>query len=96
MNDDATAMLIVLPVAGLIFLTLGIGSVLIIRDTARKSGRWGINTKQVYCPECDEPAPVVRIPKNLHQMLWGGCTCEECGLEYDKWGKPVLQKAPER
>jgi hypothetical protein len=95
MDDDTTAMLIVLPLCAVVFLTLAVGGVLVVRDTMRKRGRWGINTKQVYCPECGEPAPAVRMPKNLRQALWGGCTCTECGLEYDKWGTPVEQKETE-
>jgi hypothetical protein len=55
--------------------------------------RFGINFASVFgrakCAECGEPAPeVVRIPKTPYQMLWGGWTCEECGLELDKWGNP--------
>jgi hypothetical protein len=32
---------------------------------------------------------VIRKPKNRRQALWGGWTCEACGLEYDKWGRTV-------
>jgi hypothetical protein len=43
----------------------------------------------VFCPNCGEPAPAIRKPRNRRQRLWGGATCEECGVEYDKWGRPV-------
>jgi hypothetical protein len=70
-------------------LMLALGGYLVVRDTVRQRGKWGINTKQVYCPNCDEPAPAVRIPKNWRQTLWGGCTCTNCGVEFDKWGEEI-------
>jgi len=89
MDEDTLAMLIVLPIAGVFFLALMVGGFLVVRDTIRGRGNFGINLKPVRCPECDTPAPVVRAPQNTRQMLWGGCTCAKCGLEYDKWGRPV-------
>jgi hypothetical protein len=86
-NDFAT--IVVSTLAIIMALGLAVGAVLVIRDTVRKRGRWGINLRPVRCPECDCPAPTVRVPKNLQQTLWGGCTCEECGTEFDKWGQPV-------
>ena len=55
--------------------------------------RWGINLAAVFgsakCAECGAPSPAVaRIPKTPYQVMWGGWTCEECGLELDKWGIP--------
>lgn len=94
MDNDTLAMLIILPLVGLVVLTLAVGAVLVIRDTVRGRGKWGVNTKQVHCPRCAEPAPMVRVPKNRRQMLWGGCTCEKCGLEYDKWGRAVDETEP--
>jgi hypothetical protein len=70
-------------------LGLLIGAVLVIRDTVRKRGRWGINLRPVRCPKCGEPAPAIRRPKNRRQALWGGCTCEQCGTEYDKWVRAI-------
>lgn len=92
MDDDKLAMLIVLPIAGLIFLALAVGGILVARDTIRRKGRWGINTEQVYCPGCGEAAPSIRFPRSLSQALWGGCTCEECGIDYDKWGRRVKSR----
>ena len=89
MGADDVGMVVVIAVAVVMVVTLAAGATLVIRDTIRRRGRWGINLRQVRCPECDEPAPEIRKPKNTHQMLWGGCTCEVCGLEYDKWGRPV-------
>jgi hypothetical protein len=80
---------VVMLIMAVVFGPLLVGLVLMIRDTRRGYGRWGINSAAIYCPRCDTPAPVVRVPANLRQMIWGGATCAECGCEYDKWGKPL-------
>jgi hypothetical protein len=89
MDGDTIVMLIALPLVGLLVLALTVGGVLVVRDTIRQRGKWGINTKPVHCPRCGERAPVVRTPKNWQQTLWGGCTCAKCGVDYDKWGRAV-------
>jgi hypothetical protein len=79
----------VLPIIGVLILTvLVIGNVLIFRDTKRR-GKWGINSRQVFCPWCNFAMPKVRWPANLRQALWGGWTCPRCGVEMDKWGRPL-------
>jgi hypothetical protein len=55
--------------------------------------RFGINLASLIgaakCAECGASAPkVARIPKTPYQLMWGGWTCKECGLELDKWGNP--------
>jgi hypothetical protein len=45
------------------------------------------NLDAVDCPRCGERMPRVRLPTSLHQMMWGGWTCPNCGCEMDKWGK---------
>ncbi|MBY0512580.1 MAG: hypothetical protein K2P78_01555 [Gemmataceae bacterium] len=65
---------------------------LVVRDTVRRRGWWGVNVKGLAgaeCPRCGEPLPAVRKPKNRRQVLWGGWTCDECGCEIDKWGREV-------
>jgi hypothetical protein len=74
------------------FSLLATGAVLVIRDTIRQRGRWGINLKQAVCMQCGTPMPRVRKPANWRQALWGGGTCPECGFELDKWGRPVEQQ----
>ena len=91
---DEVAIPLVIAICAVVFIPLLVGLVLVIRDTVRKKGRWGINTNQVYCPRCGEWAPAVRAPRNLRQMLWGGWTCERCGQEFDKWGEPVGDAPP--
>lgn len=89
MDGDTLLMLIVVPIVILVVLVLAVGATLVVRDTIRGRGRWGVNMRAVQCPRCGEPAPVFRKPANRQQALWGGHTCAECGQEYDKWGQPV-------
>jgi hypothetical protein len=79
------AILIAVVVAGLLIT----GVVLMIRDTRRQRGGWGINLSIPNCRHCGERMPAVRVPANLRQAIWGGWTCAQCGLEVDKWGEPV-------
>jgi hypothetical protein len=44
---------------------------------------------QRTCPECRNPLPKFRNPKNWRQRLWGGWTCERCGCEVDRRGRKV-------
>ena len=43
--------------------------------------------KRTACPECKMVMPRVRIPINLHQLLWGGWICPNCGCKMDRKGK---------
>lgn len=54
-------------------------------------GKWGINLDTVHCPECKERMPMLRVPDNLHQLMWGGWRCPKCGCQMDKWGKPLAE-----
>jgi len=70
-------------------VALGIGTFLVIHGTIFRT-RWGINTAmQVQCPRCGHVRGGARIPRNFRQAMWGGGTCPECGLEVDKWNRPV-------
>lgn len=63
--------------------------VLVIHGTVSKT-RWGINFWwSGECPSCHSHRNMIRIPRNLRQFLWGGGTCGHCGLEVDKWNRPV-------
>ena len=64
------------------------GGALVVRDSFRRAGRWGINVRRVVCPQCEQPMPRIRAPKTLSQSLWGGSTCT-CGCEVDKWGREL-------
>jgi len=86
---ESTIWLIVLP---LLLAAMIVGIVFLVRSTIRKRGRLGINFNRVCCPECGMPAPAVRMPQNMREALWGGHTCANCGLEFDKWGRPVHER----
>jgi len=89
MDDDRLFGIVFVAVFGVVILAtiafLGIGTIF--------KTRFGINVAAVFgrakCAECGAPSPkVARIPKTPYQVLWGGWTCEKCGLELDKWGIP--------
>jgi hypothetical protein len=68
---------------------LGVGMLLVIHGTIFKT-RWGINTvTQIECPGCHRLHGQIRTPRNVRQMLWGGFTCSQCGVEVDKWNRPI-------
>ena len=71
---------------------LVVGLTLVIRDTIRRSGRWGINLQPIVCPRCGGTAGPFRMPKNSGQALWGGRTCRSCGCHMDKWGRELAEK----
>ncbi|HYX71875.1 MAG TPA: hypothetical protein VE732_03835 [Nitrososphaera sp.] len=64
---------------------------LMLRDTIRHKGRWGINLEPIRCPRCGAQSPMVRKPSSLRQAAWGGWTCSKCGCEIDKWGTEMPQ-----
>ncbi len=65
------------------------GLVMVVVGTMLRKTPFGINLKPVDCPHCGERAPARRKPANMRQTLWGGCTCSNCGCEFDKWGNPI-------
>jgi hypothetical protein len=75
------------------FLILFVGLILVIADTIRGSGRFGVNLKIPDCPTCGKKLPAVRTPKSIKQAMWGGTTCPSCGTEVDKWGKIIQSKS---
>jgi hypothetical protein len=77
----AAALLLVVVLAGL--------GALMVYQTMRRRGKWGINLNSTVCARCQTPLPMVRRPTSLRQMLWGGSTCPHCGCEMDKWGRPL-------
>ena len=46
-----------------------------------------IKLRKVRCPVCGTKPPLLRIPKNRYQALWGGWTCSKCGAELDRNGQ---------
>ena len=76
----------------IVLLPLGIILSLVLIDTVRQRGRFGINVHVPNCPRCGQQVPVIRNPKSIRQFLWGGYTCTKCVCEIDKWGKEIPQK----
>ena len=60
---------------------------LVVRDTVRRRGRWGINLRKPSCASCGAELAAVRVPGSMRQMIWGGWTCPGCGQQLDKWGE---------
>ena len=81
-------LLIIAVIVGLPVLAV-LGIVLLVKGTKEKTNL-GINlTIPSACPKCAAPLPVVRVPKNFRQMMFGGWTCAACGVELDKWGRQL-------
>jgi hypothetical protein len=89
-DPDTVLAGIIIALGLLVFAALAVGTFLVIRDTVRGRGNWGINLSPPgSCPECGASIPMVRVPRSSRQALWGGWTCEDCGAEIDKWGKVI-------
>jgi hypothetical protein len=58
-----------------------------------RQNRWGINLGGVNCPKCATRMPAFRVPGTLHQLMWGGWTCPNCGCHMDRWGSAVEPEA---
>jgi hypothetical protein len=93
MSADLLGMIAVIAFSILLFGALGVGAVLVIRDTIRQRGNWGISFKQAVCSQCGTAMPMMfRKPTSWRQAMWGGWTCAECGFELDKWGRPLEEQ----
>ena len=77
---------IVFAIAQLVGIVLTEKATKFVETRWPKSGRWGMNFEPVHCPDCGQPAPMVRRPRHHRQALWGGWTCDSCGCEMDKYG----------
>jgi prepilin signal peptidase PulO-like enzyme (type II secretory pathway) len=61
----------------------------VLLSSKQRKGKLGINFDQCECPSCHNVLPILRFPTSLRQTLWGGWTCNNCGVEVDKWGNAV-------
>lgn len=73
----------------IIFAIVVVGLVILVRRAGRNKSKWGVNLNRVTCPVCQTLQPVVRVPKNRKQMLWGGTTCPTCQTNLDKYGDVI-------
>lgn len=68
-------------------LTMGL-LIFFLRASKNKSP-FGINLRTVYCPVCNTKQPIIRMPRNIHQLLFGGTTCLKCQSKLDKYGNII-------
>lgn len=90
--SDTAGLILVIALSAAVFGALAAGAFLVIRDTARQRGRWGLCLAKPGCGRCGEAMPVVRMPASWRQALWGGWTCPRCGHELDKYGRPAAEQ----
>lgn len=74
-----------------LILTVGImlGFIIWLIIMSKRKSKYGLNFKRVYCPVCGNKQPMVRVPKNQNQILYGGNTCSKCQAELDKYGNVI-------
>lgn len=56
---------------------------------SKSKSKWGVNLKRVYCPVCKTRQPIIRMPANPQQAMWGGGTCPKCHTNLDKYGNVI-------
>ncbi|WP_041415871.1 hypothetical protein [Shewanella halifaxensis] len=54
--------------------------------------KMAVNLDKVFCSNCDEKMPALRIPENIQQLMWGGWTCPKCDCKMDKFGKEIVEQ----
>jgi hypothetical protein len=74
-----------------LILTAGmsLGFIIWLIIMSKRKSKYGLNFKRVYCPVCSAKQPMIRIPKNQNQILYGGNTCSKCQVELDKYGNVI-------
>lgn len=94
----SSELVILVVLVSTLILLLAIGGWLVVKDTKRKEGKWGINflaiptpfrrkVKLLTCPVCNTSLLATRKPADLHETLWGGWTCTHCNTKLNKWGE---------
>jgi hypothetical protein len=58
-------------------------------QASKNKSKFGINLKRNYCPVCNTKQPIIRIPRNINQFLFGGTTCPKCHANLDKYGNVI-------
>ena len=71
------------------YATLPLALIVFFIIKSRNKSKFGLNFSRVYCPSCQTKQPIIRMPQNERQTLYGGWTCEKCKTEMDKYGQVV-------
>lgn len=66
-----------------------LGFIIWLTIMSKRKSKYGLNFKRVYYPVCGTKQPIIRVPKNQNQILYGGNTCSKCQAELDKYGKVI-------
>jgi len=48
--------------------------------------------KPIFCPKCKTQFQLGKSKRTLHQILWGGWTCQNCGSEIERKGNLIKNK----
>jgi hypothetical protein len=73
----------------IIIVVFAVCFIIFIMIATRKKSKLGLNFKWVYCPICNTKLPIIRIPANVNQFMFGGTTCPKCRTNLDKYGKVI-------
>jgi hypothetical protein len=73
----------------LIYAILILGFSVWLWRASKDKSKWGINIKRVSCPVCQTKQPIIRMPNNPAQTVWGGTTCPKCHTNLDKYGNVI-------
>jgi RNase P subunit RPR2 len=72
-------------ITGIIFIMVVVRLII----ASKNKSKLGINLKRVYCPVCNTKQPIVRVPANMNQFMYGGTACPKCKANLDKYGRLV-------
>lgn len=67
---------------------------LILRDTIRRRGPYGINFKRIVCPQCGARLRRGITSPDWKERWYGGWMCHECGIELSQYGRPWKEQNP--
>lgn len=67
-----------------------LGFIILLKIMSKRKSKYGLNFKRVCCPVCGTKQPMIRVPENQNQMLYGGNTCSKCQAELDKYGNFIF------
>lgn len=67
---------------------------LILRDTIRRRGFWGLNFRRFVCTQCGNSwsawGGITRW--NWREIVRGIQSCHVCGFELNQWGRPITDQ----